>query len=305
LAADIALLCGGQVVPCYYLCMFEKLPTKELPKDTDRIYVFDLDGVVTDPQTNKVSAEVLAHVIDDLKQGRAAAFNTGRPHEWVTEHVLPGLREACSPDELENLLLVAEMGGVVCTFKDGDMHIELDETLSLPGAFIDGVLHLLDVQQPDGSRLADSMTWDSHKKTMGSLVKWDHTTLDEYNQVRPVLTKGLEHLLQTHDLGDFIIGQTTIATDIQHRTAGKHKGADQVLDWLHDRGVTPRNFYTFGDSISDKAMAETFAATGAKTTFVFVGDPAQGSEVQGQDYETVIMEGRHSSDTADYLAKLA
>lgn len=284
--------------------MAETLRKREELEETDRIYVFDLDGVVTDPETNEVSDDVLAHVVEDLKKGRAVAFNTGRPHEWVTEHVLPKLRAACEPEDLENLLIVAEMGGVTCTFGDGEMHIELDETLSLPGDFAEDVAQMLEAEQPDGTRLADTMMWDFHKKTMGTVVKRDDTTIGEFDRVRDVAADGLQYLLEKHGLDEFILGQTTIATDIQHKTAGKHKGADQVLDWLRERGVAPRTFYTFGDSVSDKAMAETFAATGAKTVFVFVGEPGKGSDVQDPAYETVVMQGRHSSDTTDYLAGL-
>lgn len=286
--------------------MIETLRKKEELEETDRIYVFDLDGVVTDPETNEVSDSVIAHVVEDLKKGRAVAFNTGRPHEWVTEHVLSKLRTACLPEELEGLLIVAEMGGVTCTFQGGgEMHIELDETLSLPSDFVEDVSHMLEAEQPDGTRLADTMTWDFHKKTMGTLVKRDGTTIDAFNQMRDVAADGLMYLLKKYELDDFILGQTTIATDIQHKTAGKHKGADQVLDWLRERGVVPRTFYTFGDSISDKAMAETFASTGAKTIFVFVGDPSHEKEVQDSTYETVVMSGGHSNDTAAYLERLA
>lgn len=269
------------------------------------MYVFDVDGVITDPSDSKVSAEVLTHVANDLTSSNAVAFNTGRPYEWVEEYVLGRLTTACPPQALDHLLVVAEMGAVLGVFKNGEPKLEIDPSLSLPSAFVRDVHAALEQEQPDGSRLSGVMWWDGLKKTMGSLVKWDHVSIEEFNKARPVMTKALESLLTKHNLADFMVGQTTVATDIQHKTAGKHKGAERVLEWLQDRGDKPAAFYTFGDSISDKAMAETFAATGTKTTFIFVGNPAQGSEVQGEGYETVVMRGRHSSDTADFLAKLA
>jgi hydroxymethylpyrimidine pyrophosphatase-like HAD family hydrolase len=269
------------------------------------MYVFDVDGVITDPSDSKVSAEVLTHVANDLTGGSAVAFNTGRPYEWVQERVLGELEKLCNEDDMAHLLIVSEMGGVVGTYKKGVLHVEIEPSLSLPGEFAEDVLQLLQAQQPGGERLADFMIWDAFKKTMGSLAKREDVSIANYNRVRPILTRELEKLLVTYNLDNFVIGQTTIATDIQHKTVGKHKGAECVLEWLQERGDTPKAFYTFGDSISDKAMAETFAATGIKTTFVFVGDPGQGSKVQGEGYETVVMHGRHSSDTADYLAELA
>lgn len=271
---------------------------------TSRICVFDLDGVITDPETSKVNEEVLKRIASDLKQQRAVAFNTGRPYEWVTEHVIPGLRAYSSPEELERLLVVAEMGGVLGTFQNGELCITLDQTLSLPGAFIEDIERLLDKQIADGERYADYVTWDGLKKTMGTIVKWEHVRLADFNRIRPLLATDLEKLMEQHQLTDFIIGQTTIATDIQHKTAGKHKGAQQVLAWLQEKQLQPQAFYAFGDSISDKAMAEEFAATGAKTIFVFVGAPAHAKEVTGTAYETVITNGRHDIDVAEYLARL-
>jgi hydroxymethylpyrimidine pyrophosphatase-like HAD family hydrolase len=269
------------------------------------MFVFDVDGVITDPHSSKVSVEVLTHVANDLNAGSAVAFNTGRPYEWVNENVLRDLRTMCPPEAFDHLLIVAEMGGVLCTFTAGEIRIELDETLSLPGAFITDVRAVLETEQSDGTRLSDDMWWDPIKKTMGSLVKWDHIGIERFNEVRPVLAQKLEVLLKKHALHDFMIGQTTIATDIQHKDAGKHKGAGQISAWLAGRGDAPATFYTFGDSISDKAMAETFASHGANTYFVFVGDPQQGSDVQSEAYETVVTGGGHDTDTAAYLARLS
>lgn len=268
------------------------------------MFVFDLDGVVTDAKTGAVSSTVLEHIANDLAAGNAVAFNTGRGYDWVTEHILSPLTAQVAPDHLENLLIVSEMGGVLGTFEYGKLHIELDQTLSLPEAFIRDLEHLLEKQLDSGERYAAFVTLEATKKTMATLVKWDHVSLEELNRVRPHITKEIEQLLAKHSLSDFVIGQTTIAVDIQHRDAGKHKGAQQVLAWLREKQYSPEAFYAFGDSVSDKAMAEEFAATGTPTWFVFVGDPAQGNDVTNAAYQTVVMQGGHSADTAAFLAKV-
>lgn len=269
-----------------------------------RMFVFDLDGVVTDPQTSTVSTDVLQHVANDLIAGNAVAFNTGRGYDWVVEHILDPLTSLAGKEHLEHLLVVSEMGGVLGTFKQGELHIELDPTLSLPTAFVQDVERLLEKQLETNDRFADYVMLEATKKTMASLVKWDHVPLDELNRVRPLITKELEQLLQKHNLSEFIIGQTTIAIDVQHREAGKHKGAKQVLAWLQAQQYSPEAFYTFGDSVSDKAMAEAFAASGTPTWFIFVGDPAHREEVRNSAYKTVVMRGGHSADTAAFLAQV-
>lgn len=269
------------------------------------MFIFDLDGVVTNPETGTVNADILSHIAKDLTQQYVVALNTGRPYEWAQEHILEKLENQVSPADLENLLLVAEMGGVIGRYRHGKLHVELDQTLSLSGSFVEDVVRMLDEQRTTGERFSDYMWWDGLKKTMGSLVKWDHVSVETFNRIRPLLATNLEALLRTHGLDDFVLGQTTIATDIQHKTAGKHKGAQQIKAWLDEQNISPQTFYTFGDSVSDKAMAEEFAtSTNAQTVFVFVGDPRHEDEVKGQHYTTTITGGGYDKDTATYLASV-
>jgi hydroxymethylpyrimidine pyrophosphatase-like HAD family hydrolase len=271
----------------------------------NRLYVFDLDGVVTDPETGTVNADVLQHVAEELRHGRAVAFNTGRPFEWVEERILPALTQEVPAESLDHLLAVCEMGGVLCTFRGGKMHLELDPDLSLPGSFVEDVQDLLEKEAKDGRRYGDYVAWDGVKKTMGTVMKWDHVALDDFNAVRPQIQAEFEALLKKHGLDDFVIGQTTIATDIQHKTAGKHKGAQQVLAWLQQKELAPGSVQAFGDSVSDKAMAEEFAANGIETTFVYVGSTGHEHDVQSDGYKTVVTGGGFSNDTANYLAQQA
>jgi hydroxymethylpyrimidine pyrophosphatase-like HAD family hydrolase len=265
----------------------------------DYLYVFDLDGVVTDPATTAINDDVLTHIAASLQADKPVVFNTGRPYEWAEENILHHLQPLLTPSQLDNLLLVAEMGSILYSFKDGQPNIQTDETLALPPQFIHDTKQLL---TEGADPYQTYMWWDDEKHTMGSLVKHAHVAIDDFNRVRPLLANDLNYLLTKHNLTDFMLGQTTIATDIQHRNAGKHKGAKQVLAWLDEKQLRPRHYYAFGDSPSDKAMAEEFSTTGTPTTFVFVGDPSHEESIQGA-YTTTVTGGNYSHDTATWLKK--
>lgn len=265
------------------------------------MFVFDLDGVVTDPRDgNVVSAEVMARVANELSKGKPVAFNTGRSHVWVEENILPVLK--CSPSDLSHLLLVAEMGSVVGTFRSGKLKIEKDQELSLPTEFIRAVEELIAKKQSDGTSYTDVMYWDASKVTMGSLEKKTHVSIADYDHAREKFHPELNALIDEHGLDEFKIGVSIIATDVMHRSTGKHKGAERVLEWLDDRGEKPEIIYTFGDSVSDSAMAEEFSRAGKSTIFVFVGDVKHADKLPKGKHRTVVMQGRHSSDTAAYLS---
>jgi hydroxymethylpyrimidine pyrophosphatase-like HAD family hydrolase len=265
------------------------------------MYIFDLDGVLTNPETNKVNQAVLKRIAGYLADGQKVAFNTGRPHEWVQEHVLTPLEAQVPAEARSNLLVVAEMGSVLGRYKNGTLDIAFDPTVALPHAFTKDFIKLLDKPLKSG-RYADYVWRDDQKKTMATMVKHEYIPLKVFDDIRPLLTKELQTLMAAHDLSDFVLAQATSATDIQHRTVGKHKGAQEIKKWLAEHKLAPKGFHAFGDSVGDKAMAEEFSKE-APTIFVFVGSPNAAPDViDDKRYTTVITGGKFDQDTARYLA---
>ncbi|HSX05819.1 MAG TPA: hypothetical protein VLF69_05090 [Candidatus Saccharimonadales bacterium] len=265
-----------------------------LQLDANRMFVFDLDGVVTNPTNHAVSTVVLNHIADDLKAGKPVAFNTGRAYPWVEEYVLRNLVPMVSTTDLANLVIVTEMGAVVCTFHDGKPQFVVDTTIALPKSFHDDVETLLDKKLPDGSCYRDYAWWDQDRQAMGSFIKLQDVALKDFDRIRPLFTAEVEKLLHVHGLDEFVTGQTAIAVDVQHRSAGKAKGAGRIIEWMQQRGHNPATVYAFGDSISDKAMAEAFTQAGINATFIFVGDPTQ-------QHNTIVTGGNNDVDTAAFL----
>lgn len=267
--------------------------------------VFDLDGVVTDPtaDTNEVSKDVLDAIAADLKSGTPVSFNTGRAFKWVDDEILVHL-QSLSPAELENLLVVSEKGSLVVEFNNGKPVLEIAKSLSLPKPFANDVKALLKKDQ--GSwKLSDFMFWDEDKMTMGSIEKLRDKPipLDEFHEKRDVLLKELEKLMQKHKLSDFKIDATIIATDLEHKTAGKHKGAEQVINWLKRKRITPEEFITFGDSPSDAEMARVFSES-APTKFIYVGKNEEFDPPKDAKYKTIKKSASFSADTLEHLLRL-
>lgn len=268
-----------------------------------QMLVFDIDGVLTNPRTMVFNGAALTRIAHDLETRIPVAFNTGRSTEWVMDRVMPLLMKSIGHDALSNLLVVAEKGGVRVIFQDGTPQIEEDRTLSLPDAFVHDVRQLLVAPLPDGGQLSRTVFWDEGKRTMGSVEKLPEAPMEQYTDARVHLREGLERLLVAHDLTQFKIDETTIATDIEHHSAGKHKGAEKILEWLTARHQSIDTIYSFGDSASDEIMAQVFGEHGYASTFVYVGQAPLQLQTSAS-YKRHVLHGRFDADTADFLATI-
>jgi len=77
----------------------------------DAIYVFDLDGVITDPRDSTVDEVVVAKMSQILQQGGHIAVNTGRSFVWVQEHLVIRLQSMADTGSFDRLYIVCEKGG--------------------------------------------------------------------------------------------------------------------------------------------------------------------------------------------------
>ncbi len=266
--------------------------------------IFDLDGVVVDPLSAKADQDVVRSMADELLQNRPEAVITGRNFEWVGEKFLPTLGKLVLPAEMANLYIVAEKSGVTAETQDGQWRVTIDDRLIPPHEFKDKAQGLLTVDR-GGWTLGDTMFWDAGKQTMVSIEKKPSVTLEEFKTPQQILKQELNNLLKAEGLlKEFHTDDTTIATDVEHVNATKYSGGKAVLGWLAERGVSPQSFVVFGDSDSDRKIAEAFSNHGHKTTFVFVGNPEALEANQDEGYETVITGGGYSKDTAAYLKNL-
>jgi hydroxymethylpyrimidine pyrophosphatase-like HAD family hydrolase len=266
--------------------------------------VFDLDGVVTDP-TNlnyDVDEDIIEVVAKDLRQSIPVAFNTGRTVSWVEAQVLP-LLTSVSPRALSLLAIVGEKGGVVAEFDGQAWHSSIDDKLSLPNGFRAEALKILD-RDREGHALKEYMFWDEGKLTMGSFEKHPSVPLEDFRSHQRELTTDLEILMQSFSMSDFKLDVGLIATDVEHISAGKHKGAEQIAAWLSRHQITPKSYLTFGDSPTDALMAAAFSSNGTPTSFVYVGDRRKYTPPADAAYKSIIMEGKYAKDTLAYLRSM-
>ncbi len=233
--------------------------------DTDSLYVFDLDGVITNPENSQVNEMVVSKMCDLLAAGVYLAINTGRSYDWVDKHLMVRLSRHLDNNLFAHLLIVCEKGGESVVWKNGRPSV-------LPSRFslnqkVYTVTRQLFLQN---KRLFPTMFWDEGKRTMASIEKLPLADLNEFHTQQDILIKLLADNLLEYD---FRVDATTIATDIESTFAGKYSGAEIIWEW--SRSLTDEVFNRFisiGDSLSDFDTARCFADKGAVSTFVYVGE---------------------------------
>lgn len=261
---------------------------------TAAVYVFDLDGVITNPEDSAVDEVVVAHIGNILTQDGHVAVNTGRSYEWVEENFVSRLASSDS-SIFHRLYIVCEKGGESRIWQHG-------EFVSQPSRFalasdITQTIH--DIYQEHQNKLS-TMFWDATKQTMATIEKYPQADLAEFHQQQADLKHWLEQGL--HGSG-VKIDATTIATDVESPLAGKHAGAELIYDWVAKHTpIEHDTFVCFGDSISDYEMARYFAQQNALTTFVYVGKPTDTLQEEGR-VELVITNALYSAGTREYLSK--
>jgi hydroxymethylpyrimidine pyrophosphatase-like HAD family hydrolase len=237
-----------------------------------RAWLFDVDGVITNPAEKKVTEEGLIEAIAGrLDKGEAVTLNTGRSISWMMDRVIRPIQKTVSDEgKLDKFLAVGEKGGTWLSFQNGQWETHVDEKISLPSPLQDEIRELINTE------FKDCMFYDDSKLTMISTEMIDGHSISEYTQRQQVLTDRMKSVLSKPEYQglNLKIDPTTIATDIQNSHVGKHLGARRIVDWLKEKAIQPQHILTIGDSQSDTEMAEELQDE-YDVEFVFVGDPSK------------------------------
>ena len=273
----------------------------EQERTVNTAWIFDVDGVITNPSEKRITEpEILDEIIKRLEKGEPVALNTERSIKWVIERVINPLVEKTEDKSiLQNFFAVGEKGGTWVEFdENGNLQEGKDNSISVAPDIQEEVRSIIN------NKYADSMFFDETKLTMISTEMKDGHSLDDYRQQQKPLIEELEMLLANKNLQDkFKVDPTTIAIDIENKFVGKHFAAKRIIEWVKNKGISPRRYIAFGDSFrSDVPMAEEIHSQGFPVEFVYVGE----ENVQTADYPFPINQpiAHFGNGTLEYLKTL-
>jgi hydroxymethylpyrimidine pyrophosphatase-like HAD family hydrolase len=280
------------------------LATKELETNVDDVYIFDVDGVLTDPNEKLFDREVMEAIAKRLNNKQPVILNTGRSVSWVQSVIIARLHFAhnvVDKKAWQNLFIIGEKGGTWLGFnEDGYMPPvpSRDGSIAIPEEIQKLVKDLVK------DEFSDTMFYDPTKWTMVSVEQRDGFTEQEHNEkfvpAQIQLAERVRELIDETGLGkDFRVDATTIATDIENKIVGKDFAVQRAVAWLKQRRIIPNKYVTFGDSKSDFAMAERLQELGVNVEHVHVGNPNNIPE--NAEYPVITTSGKFNAGTREFL----
>lgn len=269
-------------------------------KIVNEIFIFDIDGVLTSIQTHKLEdPRIIEFLINLLSKNEPVAFNTGRSLSWVKDEIVSVIEKHIGDKKkLNNLFIVGEKGGAILDFsQNGEEKIFIDSFINIPATIKNEIRDLIK------KKFSNEVFYDETKLTMVTVQKSENITMDEFNNIHPLINVEIKQILDKYDKDKKIkFTPTTLDTDIENNHVGKDFAAGKILEWLDRKSYTANKFITFGDNIADLEMAKHIFDKGLNVEFVFVGK----KEVNVNDYsfKVIITEEKYDKGTIEYLKKI-
>lgn len=269
------------------------------------VYIFDVDGVLTDPNDKLFDRETMENIAKRLNEGKPVILNTGRSVSWVQSNIVARLHFAhnvMDKKAWQNLFIIGEKGGTWLGFNEEGLMPPMpsrDESIAMPKDILKTVEEL-------AQEYKDTMFYDTTKLTMASIEQINGFTEKEHEEkfvpAQKELAERLDEFLHEIGLSDtFRVDKTQIATDIENKFVGKDFAIQRAIAWLRQRRISPKKYITFGDSTSDFAMARQLHEGGMNVEHVHVGT----SEVpDGLGFKIIKTESKFNKGTDEYFKKV-
>ncbi len=231
-----------------------------------KAWLFDVDGVITNPILKKANPQIILKLIEILEKGEIIGLNTGRSLDFVIEEALKPLEQVLpNKNLLQSLYFVGEKGGTWGDYKNGEIEHRIDETISVPNKLIERIRNLIT------NKYSDTMFYDETKRTMISTEFKKGADIDKFHEEQKRLVEEMKIIVAELGLNQLVVEPSIIATDIQNSHVGKDLGVQRFLEMIKGK-QEPQEFETFGDSPGDLEMYKYLIRNGHKARFIYVGN---------------------------------
>jgi hypothetical protein len=268
-------------------------------KIVDRMLVFDVDGVITNPKKKRVTEpEILDEIIKQLERSDPIALVTGRAHEWIIDKVVGSIENRVKDKSfLDNLFISKEFGGACSIYEKGVRKDFLNEHSGVSKSLLNEVKKIV-------KNFSDSMFVDPDKKTMISIEMKDNFSIEKFRLFQAQFLKEIRKIIGKYDSAKQLdVHVDIIATNIRNKNANKRYATKQLLGWLSDKKISPKKYFVFGDTIGDRDIAQELYESKLPVKFVFVGEKMElGNKKSG--FRTIFTQNKYDKGTLEFLNTL-
>lgn len=266
--------------------------THETLKSVPHAWLFDVDGVITNPETRKPDSEVISEARKKLASGQPVAIITGRSLEWLDDTLLCDFEEETTDRSiLDNLFVSTEFGGMHMDYTDGKRNEPREEDQRIPDDVANEAKKQIEEKR-------DAVFLDTSKRTTLTAEMNHGLAAEDFKPVGEELYSCFQKILKEKGASDFVAHLDTIAVNIRHKNANKSYATAQALKWIKAKGLAPESYFVFGDSPSDLEMGEELERESLPFEFVYVGKKKPDQKV---NFPITFTGGNYEKDTAKFL----
>ncbi len=246
--------------------------------------LLDVDGPIANPETRRVTDEIIDSLRSIAVAGWPVIFNTGRSDSFIRDQIMTPLLAAGVPDGF-TFHAICEKGSTWFSFtSEGEGPLSIDHELKMPEKLSDAVRDLV------RDKYQAHMFFDETKRAMISVEQHVEVASVDYRAEQEMFDADVLQLMRQYGYGvsrldhhepgsddtvDYRIDPNIIATDIESVRVGKDLGACRAVELLAHDGILPQEWRTVGDSRTDYAMADWLHHNGHLVAHVDVR-PAEG-----------------------------
>lgn len=261
-----------------------------------RAFIFDVDGVLNNPE-NKTSIKnvLIQKIIDRLNNNEPIFFVTGRTTDWFEKWILNRIKTGISDRNLlSNLYLSAEFGNISFSFEQGKAKIEINSAESVPQSIIKEARKITE------SYFSDSMSVNNAQTFFSTEIK-DGVSFEKFkNRQKEAADAYRDLLLKKNNSESLIVYEDLMGTNILHRGMGKALGITKIIKWLTERKLKPEKYIVFGDSLADLEMGSELQKRKLNFDFVYVGE----NGLRETAFKLIRTDKKYDEGTLEYLKSL-
>ena len=261
-----------------------------------KVWIFDVDGVITDPGEKKVIYPRIYHELTKRLKHPTVVFITGRSFPWLKKKVLlPLIDQVKDKGDLKNLYISCEYGGVQVEYISGNLKKVVGKDRMQDKNLNNKIRKIVK------ENFSQTMFYDKTKETMITVEMNKGVNNKKFEEDQRKFLKLLKTTLSTPRYSSqFMIVKTTIATDIFKKKLGKDYAIRKILSWIRKRTKNPLYITIFGDSEGDLVMGEELMKHGVDFKFVFVGEKKNVNQ-RALSFPVIFTNTLYSKGTLEFL----
>lgn len=264
-------------------------------KRQETAFMFDVDGVFTNPLTKKINENVLKFVKEQLDLKVPLCFFTGRTFKWLERKFLNDLINKLDNKNLLDFIFISyEHGCIFAEYVDGIKIKKIKNEFKVPDFIRERVKEII--------KNYPGIFFDDEKEIVLA-VEMEGGKDKQKNNKEQRFLKEIEEKFRELIINEtnFKVFSTQISVEMQNIKSSKKLASIDFLNFLNKKKFIPKQFFLFGDNPTDLEAADELYSKGKNVIFGFVGE----RKIPDKPYQVIKSKELYDKGVVEILSLLS